>query len=175
MHCTSCAAEIPEQSKFCWQCGAAVMRRCVACRAANPTSGKFCVGCGARLHTESPAPKARQSRPIERRQLTVLFCDLVGSTELSAGLDPEDFGAIIAGYRRCIVETIGHFGGFVARHHGDGAVVYFGYPHAQEDDAERAVQASLALVQAIAALPAKEKLSARVGIATGGASSSCKP
>ncbi|WFU19240.1 adenylate/guanylate cyclase domain-containing protein [Bradyrhizobium sp. CB3481] len=111
--------------------------------------------------------KPRDSRPIERRQLTVLFCDLVGSTELSARLDPEDFGAIIAGYRRCIVETIGRFGGFVARHHGDGAVVYFGYPHAQEDDAERAVQASLALVQAIAALPAKEKLSARVGIATG--------
>lgn len=167
MHCTSCAAEVPAQSKFCWQCGAAVVRRCLACRAVNPAPRQFCVGCGARLHVESPAPKAPDLRPIERRQLTVLFCDLVGSTELSARLDPEDFGAIIAGYRRCIVETVGHFGGFVARHHGDGAVVYFGYPLAHEDDAERAVQASLALVQAIAALPAKEKLSARVGIATG--------
>ena len=100
-------------------------------------------------------------------QLTVLFCDLVGSIALSARLDPEDFGAIIAGYRRCITETVACFDGFVARHHGDGAVVYFGYPHAHEDDAERAVQASLALVQAVAALPTKEKLSARVGVATG--------
>ena len=112
-------------------------------------------------------PTARDSRPIERRQLTVLFCDLVGSTALSARLDPEDFSAIIAGYRRCITETVARFDGFVARHHGDGAVIYFGYPHAHEDDAERAVQASLALVQAVAALPTKEKLSARVGVATG--------
>ena len=97
----------------------------------------------------------------------VLFCDLVGSTALSARLDPEDFSAIIAGYRRCISETVAGLDGFVARHHGDGAVVFFGYPHAHEDDAERAVQASLALVQAIAALPTNEKLSARVGVATG--------
>ena len=113
------------------------------------------------------APTAPDSRPIERRQLTVLFCDLVGSTALSAGLDPEDFSAIIAGYRRCITETVACFDGFVARHHGDGAVVYFGYPHAHEDDAERGVQASLAIVEAVAALPAKEKLSARIGVATG--------
>ena len=78
------------------------------------------------------------------------------SIALSAGLDPEDFGAIIAGYRRCITENVASFGGFVARHHGDGAVVYFGYPHAHEDDAERAVQAGLALVQAVAALPTRE-------------------
>ncbi|WP_057861267.1 AAA family ATPase [Bradyrhizobium lablabi] len=119
------------------------------------------------MESRAVAPTARDPRPIERRQLTVLFCDLVGSTALSARLDPEDFSAIIAGYRRCIVETVARFDGFVARHHGDGAVVCFGYPHAHEDDAERAVQASLALVQAIAALPAKEKLSARVGVATG--------
>ncbi|KRQ94073.1 hypothetical protein CQ12_20930 [Bradyrhizobium jicamae] len=119
------------------------------------------------MESRAAATTVRDSRPVERRQLTVLFCDLVGSTELSAGLDPEDFSAIIAGYRRCIVETIARFDGFVARHHGDGAVVCFGYPHAHEDDAERAVQASLALVQAIAALPAKEKLSARIGVATG--------
>jgi class 3 adenylate cyclase/predicted ATPase len=109
----------------------------------------------------------RDSRPIERRQLTVVFCDLVGSTALASQLDPEDFGAIISGYRRCISETVAGFDGFVARHHGDGAVVFFGYPQAHEDDAERAVQASLALVQAISALPAREKLRARVGVATG--------
>ena len=169
MHCTNCAAEVPEQRKFCVHCGAAVARRCLACGAANPALNKFCGDCGTKLRVDSPAavPTAPDSRPIERRQLTVLFCDLVGSIALSARLDPEDFGAIIAGYRRCITETVGRFDGFVARHHGDGAVVYFGYPHAHEDDAERAVQASLALVQAVAALPTKEKLSARVGVATG--------
>ena len=169
MHCTNCAAEVPEQRKFCGHCGAAVVRRCLACGAANPALNKFCGDCGTKLRVDSPAvvPTAPDSRPIERRQLTVLFCDLVGSIALSARLDPEDFGAIIAGYRRCITETVGCFDGFVARHHGDGAVVYFGYPHAHEDDAERAVQASLALVQAVAALPTKEKLSARVGVATG--------
>jgi class 3 adenylate cyclase/predicted ATPase len=121
------------------------------------------------LGVDAPATPstARHSRPIERRQLTVLFCDLVGSTALSATRDPEDFGAIIAGYRRCIADTVARFDGFVARHHGDGAVVYFGYPHAHEDDAERAVHASLALVQAIAAMPTKENLSARIGVATG--------
>jgi class 3 adenylate cyclase/predicted ATPase len=169
MHCTNCAAEVAERRKFCGQCGAAVVRRCAACGAANPALNKFCGDCGFRLRVDSftAAPTTQQSRPIERRQLTVLFCDLVGSTALSARLDPEDFSAIIAGYRRCITETVAGFDGFVARHHGDGAVIYFGYPHAHEDDAERAVQASLALVQAVAALPAKEKLSARVGVATG--------
>jgi class 3 adenylate cyclase/predicted ATPase len=169
MHCTNCAAEVPEQRKFCGRCGAAVVRRCPACGAANPALNKFCGDCGTKFLLNSPAvaPTARDARPIERRQLTVLFCDLVGSTALSARLDPEDFSAIIAGYRRCITETVAGFDGFVARHHGDGAVVYFGYPHAHEDDAERAVHASLALVQAVAALPAKEKLSARVGVATG--------
>src|SRR6476646_9136970 len=169
MHCTNCAAEVPEQRKFCGQCGAAVVRLCVACGSANPALNRFCGDCGIKLRVDFPAvaPAAPDSRPIERRQLTVLFCDLVGSTALSARLDPEDFSAIIAGYRRCITETVACFDGFVARHHGDGAVIYFGYPQAHEDDAERAVQASLALVQAVSALPTKEKLSARVGVATG--------
>ncbi|SIO62151.1 Predicted ATPase [Bradyrhizobium erythrophlei] len=169
MQCTNCAAEVPKQRKFCGQCGAPVVRHCPACGAANPALNKFCGDCGTRLRVDSPAvvPTARDSRPIERRQLTVLFCDLVGSTALSARLDPEDFSAIIAGYRRCIAETVARFDGFVARYLGDGAVVYFGYPQAHEDDAERAVQASLALVQAVAALPTKENLSARVGVATG--------
>src|SRR5882724_2359054 len=169
MHCTNCAAEVPEQRKYCGRCGAAAVRRCLTCGAANPALNKFCGDCGTKLRVDSPAAAAtaRDSRPIERRQLTVLFCDLVGSTALSARLDPEDFSAIIAGYRRCITETVAGFDGFVARHHGDGAVIYFGYPHAHEDDAERAVHAGLALVQTVAALPAKEKLSARVGVATG--------
>src|SRR5258707_15571378 len=169
MQCTNCAAEVPEQKKFCGQCGAAGVRRCLACGAANPAANKFCGDCGTKLREDSPAvgPRAGDARRIELRQLTVLFCDLVGSTALSATLDPEDFSAIIAGYRRCIAETVACFDGFVARHLGDGAVVYFGYPQAHEDDAERAVQAGLALVQAVSALPTKEKMSARVGVATG--------
>jgi class 3 adenylate cyclase/predicted ATPase len=169
MWCSNCAVEVAEQEKFCRQCGSPVVRRCPACDATNPVSSKFCGDCGTKLRADSPAvlATARYSRPLERRQLTVLFCDLVGSTALSARLDPEDFGAIIAGYRRCITKTVACLDGFVARHHGDGAVVFFGYPHAHEDDAERAVQASLALVEAVSALPAKEKLCARVGVATG--------
>jgi class 3 adenylate cyclase/predicted ATPase len=169
MWCSNCAVEVAEQEKFCRQCGSPVVRRCPACDAANPVSSKFCGDCGTRLRADSRAllATARYSRPLERRQLTVLFCDLVGSTALSARLDPEDFGAIIAGYRRCITKTVAGLDGFVARHHGDGAVVFFGYPQAHEDDAERAVQASLALVEAVSALPAKEKLCARVGVATG--------
>src|SRR5262249_21782994 len=166
MWCSNCAVEVAEHRKFCGQCGSAMVRRCPACRAANPASNKFCGDCGAKLGVGSPAmaAPARRSRPIERRQLTVLFCDLVGSTALSSRLDPEDFGAIITGYRQCISETVAGLDGFVARHHGDGAVVFFGYPQAHEDDAERAVQASLALVQAVSALPAKEQLRARVGV-----------
>jgi hypothetical protein len=82
------------------------------------------------LRVDSPAaiPVARDSRPIERRQLTVLFCDPVGSTALSASLDPDDFSAIIAGYRRCITETVARIDGFVARHHGDGAIDSTLYP-----------------------------------------------
>jgi class 3 adenylate cyclase/predicted ATPase len=169
MWCSNCAIEVAEQEKFCGQCGSPVVRRCPACDTANPASSKFCGDCGTRLRVDPPAvaAPARYSRPIERRQLSVLFCDLVGSTALSARLDPEDFSAIIAGYRRCISETVAGLDGFVARHHGDGAVVFFGYPHAHEDDAERAVQASLALVEAVSALPTKEKLCARVGVATG--------
>src|SRR3977135_3933677 len=108
MHCTNCAAEVPEQRKFCGQCGAAVVRRCLACGAVNPALNKFCSDCGTKLRVDSPSlvPTARDSRPIERRQLTVLFCDLVGSTALSARLDPEDFSAVIAGYRRCISPNV---------------------------------------------------------------------
>jgi class 3 adenylate cyclase len=84
-------------------------------------------------------PKAQDS--AERRQVTVMFSDLVGSTALSARMDPEDLREVISAYQKCIAETVGRFGGFVAKYMGDGVLVYFGYPHAHEDDAERAVQA----------------------------------
>jgi class 3 adenylate cyclase len=104
----------------------------------------------------------------ERRQLTVMFCDLVGSTELSSRLDPEDLREVISAYHRAVAEVVGSFDGFVAKYMGDGVLVYFGYPRAHEDDAERAVRAGLGLITAVGRLDVKSvKLQARVGVATG--------
>jgi class 3 adenylate cyclase len=105
----------------------------------------------------------------ERRQLTVLFCDLVGSTELAARLDPEDMAAVIRAYQERCAQVIGRWGGHVAKYMGDGVLAYFGWPVAHEDEAERAVRAGLALGQALAGVttPATEPLAVRVGIATG--------
>jgi class 3 adenylate cyclase len=104
----------------------------------------------------------------ERRQLTVMFCDLVGSTALSSRLDPEDLREVIAAYHHAVAEIVARFDGFVAKYMGDGVLVYFGYPRAHEDDAERAVRAGLGVIDAIGRLDVKSvKLLARVGIATG--------
>ena len=103
----------------------------------------------------------------ERRQVTVMFSDLVGSTALSARTDPEDLREVISAYQRCVAKTVRRFGGFAARYLGDGVLIYFGYPAAHEDDAERAVRAGLALIDAVAALPAPEPLQVRIGVATG--------
>src|SRR3984893_257909 len=104
----------------------------------------------------------------ERRQLTVMFCDLVGSTALSARPDPDDLREVIAAYHRTVANIVRTFDGFVAKYMGDGVLVYFGYPRAHEDDAERAVRAGLGVIDAIGRLDVKSaKLQARVGIATG--------
>jgi class 3 adenylate cyclase len=103
----------------------------------------------------------------ERRQVTVMFSDLVGSTALSARMDPEDLREIISAYQKCVTKTVPRFGGFVANYMGDGVLVYFGYPRAHEDGAERAVQAGLELVAAVTALNTSVSLQTRVGIATG--------
>src|SRR5215472_4059207 len=89
--------------------------------------------------------------PAERRQVTVMFSDLVGSTALSARMDPEDLRELISAYQRCVAETVHRFDGFVSRYIGDGVLVYFGYPQAHEDDAERAVRASLEVIAAMTA------------------------
>ena len=114
--------------------------------------------------TVALSPKAADA---ERRQVTVMFCDLVGSTALSGRLDPEDLREVIGAYHRCVADTVARFDGFVAKYMGDGVLVYFGYPQAHEDDAERAVRAGLALVDAVGALEAAERLRLRIGIATG--------
>src|SRR5215475_3695393 len=103
----------------------------------------------------------------ERRQVTVMFSDLVGSTALSARMDPEDLRELISAYQKCVAEAVRRFGGFVARYFGDGVLVYFGYPEAHEDDAERAVRAGLELIAAMIALKTPASLQTRVGIATG--------
>src|SRR5690242_15030032 len=95
------------------------------------------------------APTSPPKVGIERRQLTVMFCDLVGSTALSARFDPEDLREIIGAYHRAIADTVGRFAGFVAKYMGDGVLIYFGYPQAHEDDAERAVRAGLAVIDAV--------------------------
>jgi class 3 adenylate cyclase len=96
-----------------------------------------------------------------------MFSDLVGSTALAARMDPEDLRDVISAYQKCVAETVQRFGGFVAKYMGDGVLVYFGYPQAHEDDAERAVRAGLELIAAVSALNAASRLQTRVGIATG--------
>ena len=123
--------------------------------------------------TGTPKPATEYIAPVtphdtaERRQVTVMFADLVGSTALSARMDPEDLREVIAAYRKCAAETVRHLGGFVSQYLGDGVLVFFGYPQAHEDDAERAVRAGLQLVAAVAGLKTRASLQTRVGIATG--------
>jgi class 3 adenylate cyclase len=120
--------------------------------------------------TDSTQPTAVRAGPVaERRQITVVFCDLIGSTELASRLDPEDLAAAMTSYHDCCKEVIERWGGHVAEFLGDGAVIYFGWPTAHEDDAERAVRAALELVAAVARLPigSGSTLSSRAGIATG--------
>src|SRR6266849_4359996 len=117
--------------------------------------------------TNSTSRSAARSGDAERRQLTVMFCDLVGSTALSTRHDPEDLRELIGDYHRAVSKTVGRFDGFVAKYMGDGVLIYFGYPQAHEDDAERAVRAGLAVIEAVDRLSAREDLRVRLGVATG--------
>jgi class 3 adenylate cyclase/predicted ATPase len=129
------------------------------------------------VRAEASAPTPLSDTPLatdkaakdtaERRQVTVMFSDLVGSTALSARMDPEDLREVISAYQRCVAEAVRRFGGFVAKYMGDGVLIYFGYPQAHEDDAERAVRAGLELIAAIRDLKTRAALKTRVGIATG--------
>ena len=130
MKCLSCGAANPDGKKFCGKCGTSLPVRCAACGAENPPDNKFCADCGAALTTRAPNAPADAPTPLtaaptssaERRQLTVLFCDLVGSTALASRLDPEDLREIIGMYHRCVAETVGRFDGFVANYMGDGVL-----------------------------------------------------
>ena len=135
------------------------------------------VGTASTQIKSAPASEPKPRDDAERRQLTVMFCDLVGSTALSARLDPEDLRGIIAAYHRGCTELVERNAGFVAKYMGDGVLAYFGYPQAHEHDAERAVRAGLALVEAVPKLAtaAGSPLQVRVGIATGQATRRSPP
>jgi class 3 adenylate cyclase len=114
-----------------------------------------------------PAAAVSAMGEAERRHLTVMFCDLVGSTPLSSRFDPEDLRDILAGYQSAVAATVARLGGFIAKYMGDGVLVYFGYPQAYEHDAERAVRCGLAVAEAVAKLDVGVPLETRIGIATG--------
>jgi class 3 adenylate cyclase len=195
MRCSKCNGDNREGRKFCAACGAPLVVTCSKCGASNQPEERFCGECGAEL-AEADA-KPAEVKPIvgsgggERRHLTVLFCDLVGSTQIAARLDPEEWREMVAGYQHAAAESITRFGGHVAKYLGDGVMAYFGYPKAHENDAERAVRAGLSILDALSksnqqtsfldvrtsqtrlrgsagALPSvRPKLSARIGIDSG--------
>src|SRR6516165_8181142 len=174
MRCSNCGSENPAGSRFCNQCGTPLGKTCPKCAAENVRDAKFCSQCAASM--ESLPERHSESQPREhglageRRHLTVLFCDLVGSTEIAARLDPEEWRELIAGYHRAAAEAITRFGGHVAKYLSDGVMAFFGYPETHDNDAEHAVRAALSILDAIAKFnqqPARPKLSARIGIDSG--------
>ena len=180
MQCPQCQWENRAGRRFCAACGAPLPVACPACRFVNEPGEKFCGGCGTPLagpatqpmqptqtaqhaapspvqrHQEAPPPVARGTPEAERRQLTVLFCDLVDSTKLSSQLDPEDLREVVRAYQDTCAKVIARFEGHIAQYLGDGLLVYFGYPQAHEDDAQRAVRAGLGMIEALGQLGRNE-------------------
>jgi len=174
MRCQKCSAENPERANFCIECATPFKSQCAKCGSENPSAARFCAQCAAPLGASVSScaePEPSDSGPTgERRHLTVLFCDLVGSTAIAAQLDPEEWRETVAGYHRAAAEAITRFDGDVAQYLGDGVMALFGWPEAHDNDAERAARAGLAILAAIAKLnerTARPKLSARVGIDSG--------
>ena len=165
MSCHACGAENPPEMKFCTRCGAALAVRCASCDFDNPPGSKFCGSCGASLGDPLPTGAPAPSSEAERRQLTVMFCDLVGSTALSSQLDPEDMREVLRGYQETCSGVVARYDGYVAKFMGDGVYAYFGYPRAHEDDAERAINSGLGIVEAVGNL--EHDLQVRIGVATG--------
>ncbi|MET1081767.1 MAG: adenylate/guanylate cyclase domain-containing protein, partial [Burkholderiales bacterium] len=173
MECPRCQTGNRDGRRFCAKCGAPLAIRCPACGTVNEPREIFCGHCGKALVDDPATPARRRPSNPERRQLTVMFCDLVGSTALSHELDPEDLREVIRRYQEGIRQVVSRYEGFVARYMGDGMLAYFGYPLAHEDDAARAIHAGLEIVEALdqlETLPTRERdlqLRVRIGIATG--------
>ena len=168
LRCAACGGESPHDARFCEQCGLALGRRCGSCGAVGRVGASFCADCGARAHGGEPGATPDDAEGGERRQLTILFCDLAGSTELSARLDPEDWQDVLRTYQTRAGEVIARHGGHVAQYLGDGLLVYFGWPRTYDDATERAVRAGLGLVEVAATLRADgTPLAVRVGLHTG--------
>jgi class 3 adenylate cyclase/predicted ATPase len=181
MQCPLCHAENLASRRFCRACGRRLNRTaCTHCGFTNDPEAKFCGGCGRPTEASSipgidqgilgRRPRDRVETPVAaRRQLTVMFCDLVGSTALSSQVDPEDLAAVMLSYQEFCANLISEFDGFIDRHLGDGILVYFGYPRAREDAAECAVRAALRIVRDVGKLDTclNTRLQVRIGIATG--------
>jgi class 3 adenylate cyclase len=196
MQCPQCHVENRDTAKFCEECGSKLARACPGCSQEVSPRAKFCPECGMRLTESTPSPNSRQAEhqqaqgadptaslglasaqrsapEAERRQLTVLFCDLVDSTALAGQLDPEAWRNVVRAYQSTCAEVIRRFEGYIAQYLGDGLLIYFGYPQAHEDDAQRAVRTGLGMVDAMGKLNAQLQadagiqLAVRVGIHTG--------
>src|SRR3990172_62383 len=183
MRCPSCGFENPEVMKFCVKCATPLSPHCPQCGFENPPGSVFCGQCATPLTGKTPAPKPTQTDrqldyqdhkatpEAERRQLTVMFCDLVGSTPLAEQLDPEELREVIRSYQEVCAEVIDRFDGYIGKYLGDGLLVYFGYPLAHEDDAQRAVRTGLEIVGVVRELPLytrlQQPLQVRLGIHTG--------
>ena len=173
MRCPGCNTENPEGAGFCTQCATSLALRCPKCAFENPATAKFCAQCGTPLEATGPVRRTSEAGERlagERRHLTVLFCDLVGSTEIASRLDPEEWREIVADYHRVTAQAIERFGGRVAQYSGDGVLAYFGWPAAHDNDPERAGRGGLAILEAISRLnerTSRPQLSVRIGIHSG--------
>ena len=172
MQCRACGTAAKPEARFCEECGAQLTRTCPSCGTEVSWKARFCAACGGDLRdAPAEAPRASTSASVvldaERRQLTVLFCDLVGSTALAERLDPEELRDLMQTYQRTCRDVITRYEGHVAQYLGDGLMVYFGWPSAHEDDAVRAIRAGLEMTLAVSKLTASTPICARVGIHTG--------
>ncbi len=191
MLCSNCQTDMPESMKFCGECGATLLKICSRCANPNPPAYRFCSECGFALtppnrdvgatpEVKAPSPAEAVARPgssptpeAERRQLTVMFCDLVGSTPLAERFDPEDLRDVIRAYQKVCADVVQKYGGYIAKYIGDGILIYFGFPEAHEDDAQRAVHTGLDIVAGMSVLNARLQqqvgvtLGVRLGIHTG--------
>lgn len=172
MICPRCGAAVATSGRFCGDCGTPLPWQCSSCGSENPAEKRYCSDCGAAREGVPQTRQAPAAVPMpERRLLSVMVVDLVGSTAIGQRLDPEDLREAITAFHAHVASLVACFNGFIARHMGDGVLVYFGYPHADETDAERAVRSALTIVEAVPRLNTAAgppgTLSVRIGIDSG--------